>query len=88
MAKNKELFKPLSNTEITTMERSSLGLIGGRICLKDQMINFNVNEFQQALNILNEKNIPITKGTLFVSLKQVKNKQNQNGFQKRIRPKI
>ncbi len=88
MAKNKELFKPLSDTEITTMKRSSIGLIGSRICLRDQVINFNVNEFQQALNILNEKNIPITKGTLFVSLKQVKNKQNQNGFQKRIRPKI
>lgn len=88
MAKNPESFHFLRPNEIETMKRSSTGFYPSNLFLNGQVVKYKNNELIKALQFLDEKNIPVTKGTLFGVLNRLKAEVKEPVYQKRIKPKI
>lgn len=89
VAKNQEAFHLLRPNEIETMKRSSIGFYPSNLFLNGQVVKYKNSELTKALQLLNERNIPVTKGTLFGALNQLKAEKTEVPvYQKRIKPKI
>ena len=88
MTKNQESFRMLRPNEIKAMERSSGGFYPSNLFLNGQVVKYKSNELEKALQFLKEKEIPVTKGTLFGVLNRLKKDAKEPVYQKRIKPKI
>ena len=88
MTKNQESFRMLRTNEIKAMERSSGGFYPSNLFLNGQVVKYKSNELEKALQFLKEKEIPVTKGTLFGVLNRLKKDVKEPVYQKRIKPKI
>ena len=88
VTKNPESFHLLRPNEIETMKRSSTGFYPSNLFLNGQVVKYKNNELTKALQFLDEKNIPVTKGTLFGALNRLKTEVKEPVYQKRIKPKI
>ena len=78
----------LRTNEIKAMERSSGGFYPSNLFLNGQVVKYKSNELEKALQFLKEKEIPVTKGTLFGVLNRLKKDVKEPVYQKRIKPKI
>lgn len=88
ISNNPEVFRVLRPNELNVMMRNSAGFYPGSLFLNGQVVKFKNTELKEAIQTLEEKKIPVSKGTLFGSLNALKKEVKEPVYQKRIRPKI